>query len=207
MKGKIFVIDGCDGAGGETQSNLLKSNLESIGIIPVLLRYPDAKSDIGKIIYDFLEKRKDLNVNTQFLFYSLDFIKDVEKIKEYLNQGKIIICDRYFTSTLAYQTVQGFDLSYALEFAEKFGIIKPDVVFLLKIRPETSLMRKSKEKGSLDRFESNIELQKKVMEKFEELANKNIFAKKWVIIDAEQNIEKVSKDIFEIVKKEIGYDE
>jgi len=204
MKGRMFVIDGCDGAGGETQSKLLKSKLEAMGIMPVLFRYPDAETDIGRIVYEFLERRREFDVRMQFLLYSLDFIKDTGRIRKYLAEGRVVICDRYFTSTLAYQTVQGFDMNYALEFAERFGIIKPDVVFLLKIKPETVAARKLKEKTSLDGFESDLELQKRVARKFEELARKNVFAKKWVVIDAEQNVEKVSNDICERVKGELG---
>ena len=80
-------------------------------------------------------------VNEQFLLYTLQFIFDAPEIKksQTLNpksqsnsKSQILIADRYFTTTLCYQTLEGFSEEYALKYAEQFGIVKPDMVFFFR---------------------------------------------------------------------------
>lgn len=199
MKGKLIVIEGCDGAGCGTQTELLKERLNEKLDQPVLhIRYPDFNSPVGVTIHKFLHEELQLNTDMQFFIYSLDMMKDMKEIKKALEEGRIILADRYFTSTLAYQCAQGFPIEKALNFAEMFDIIKPDLVIYLKVSPETAMNRKQKEKNNLDLFEKNLEFRKKVSEKYEELASENIFGK-WAIVDSEKPIEKVAKEIENIV--------
>jgi len=76
----------------------------------------------------------------------------------------------------------------------------PDMAVYLKIRPDTSKKRKLKEKGSLDRNESNLQLLAKVAARYEEMARAGTFCR-WAMIDGEKPINK----IFEEVKKALGY--
>lgn len=193
-KGTLAVIEGIDGAGGETQSNLLLNFLKGKGIPAVKLTYPDYSGPIGRLIHEYLHKKFEFSTEIQFLLYSSDYVKDQEKIKKLLEEGKTVICDRYFTSALAYQGLRGFPLEKALKFAEMFGIRKPDIIIFLRVSPETSVKRKYKEKNSLDRNESNKEFLGRVSKFYDSLIDKQVFGK-WVVLDSEKSKEGVFEEI------------
>ena len=198
--GKFIVIEGIDGAGGETQTKLIKKFLEKRGKNVLVLRYPDRKSPGGKVIYQFLEKNLELTPTTLFLLYFADFLKDAELIKKSLKSGIFIIADRYFTSTLAYQSVQGVKVNTMLKMAKTFKLPKPDITILLQITPEISIKRKYKEKKKLDRFEKDKKFLEKVAKSYEKLARKNIFCK-WKIVNAEKSKQEVFEEIRKIIEK------
>jgi dTMP kinase len=201
MKGKLIVIEGIDGAGCGTQTELLKERLNEKLSQPVLhIRYPNYNNPMGVTIHKFLHEELQLSPDMQFFIYSLDMLKDMREIKKALEEGRIVLADRYFTSTLAYQCSQGFPIDKALKFADLFDFVKPDLVIYLKVSAETAMKRKIKEKSDLDMFEKDLELKKRVSKKYEELASKNIFGK-WAIVDAEKSIDEVASEIEEIVKK------
>ncbi|MDO8663436.1 MAG: dTMP kinase, partial [Candidatus Wildermuthbacteria bacterium] len=126
--GKFIVFEGIDGAGKGTQSNLLFNFLKNKNVQVKKFQYPEYEGPIGKLIKDFLYKKYELSADTQFLLYFADFLKDSQKIKDYLKAGKIVICDRYLNSALAYQGLRGFPVENALKIAEIFGIPRPDLV-------------------------------------------------------------------------------
>jgi adenylate kinase len=202
FKGKLIILEGCDGFGGETQIKLLKEKFPNA----LFLGYPDYNNKIGLLIHDFLHNKIDLNKDVQFLLFATDMIKDSEKIRNALEKGRYVFVDRYIISTIVYQGVQGFDEKKALEFIKLFDMPEPDIVFLLSISPETSLKRKMKEKGSnVDKWESDLEFQRKVAKKYEEVYKSKIFGKKWILIDGEKSINEVHENILnEIYKDAIG---
>ena len=199
MRGKFIVIEGIDGAGGETQTKLLKKFLEERGKKVLLLRYPDRKSPVGRVIYQFLERGLELTSKTLFLLYFADFLKDADLIEKSLKSGIFVIADRYFTSTLAYQRVNGIELNTMLKIAKLMSLPKPDLTIFLKIAPEISLQRKYKEKKKLDRFERDKRFLTRVAKFYEELARRNIFCK-WKIIDGEKPKYEVFQEIRKIVE-------
>jgi dTMP kinase len=196
--GKFIVIEGIDGAGGETQTKLLFNYLKKKRKPVEKLSYPDYQGPIGKLIHQFLHRKYDFSPEVQFLLYSTDFLKDKEKIKMWLERGKFIIADRYFTTTLAYQGLKGFQLKEALKFAEIFALPKPNLIVYLKISPETSIKRKLKEKKNLDRHEANKKFLSKLTNFYKELIKNQIFGE-WIIINGERSIEEVSEEIKKLI--------
>ena len=194
MTGRLIAIEGIDGAGGETQSKLLFEHLKEKGIPAVRLTYPDYSGPIGRLLHEYLHEKFELSPEMQFLLYASDYIKDQEKIRELLEEGKTVVCDRYFTSALAYQGLRGFPIEKALKFADMFGIRRPDTIIFLRVSPETSMKRKYGEKKSLDRNESNKEFLGRVSKFYEGLIKNQTFGK-WVIVDSEKPIEKVFEEI------------
>jgi len=195
VKGKLVVIEGIDGAGGETQSKLLLECLRSRKIPCERIYYPDYGNPFGDLIHQYLHKKYDFSVDTQFLLYALDMVKDGEKILGWLAQGKIVIADRYFTSTIAYQGLR-FPIENALKFAEIFRLPKPDVILYLKVSPETSIKRKKGEKKNLDRNEADRAFLEKVSVSYENLVKNQVWGS-WFVIDGEKSIE----DVFSQIKK------
>lgn len=201
MKGKLIVIEGIDGAGCGAQTELLKEKLNEKSSQPVLhIRYPNYNNPVGVTIHKFLHEELQLSTDMQFFIYSLDMLKDMKEIKNALKEGRMILADRYFTSTLAYQCAQGFPIEKALKFAELFDFVKPDLIIYLKVSVETAMKRKKMEKDNLDLFERDLELRKKVSKKYDELASENIFGK-WIVVDAEKSIKEVANEIEKEVKK------
>jgi dTMP kinase len=133
-------------------------------------------------------------LNVQFLLYFSDFIKDQLYINNCLKNKVIVVADRYFTSTLAYQVAKGFSLQKAIEISKIFNLISPDIIFFLKITPEISMERKKKEKGSLDLHERDLSFLSKTLSCYDYLCKNNIFSK-WRVIDGSKSIEEVFKEV------------
>ncbi len=193
-QGKFIVFDGLDGSGKSTQIELLINDFKSQGKQIEMIHYPDYEGGIGKLIHDFLYKKYDFSPETQFLLYFADFIKDKEKIKAWLEQGKVVIADRYFTTTISYQCSKGFDLDRALKIAKEFDLLVPDLVIYIDVSADVSMERKFKEKGNLDRHEGDREFLVNLRDVFKKLAINQTFAK-WAIIDGEKPVEEVFKQV------------
>ena len=148
----------------------------------------------------FLDNKQELSPEMQFHLYAGDMVKDKEKINGWLNEGKTVICDRYFLSTIVYQGIRGFGLDEALRFAEDFSIPKPDIVFLLKISPKESARRKMDEHGKLDRNEADLAFLGSVNDSYERIAKDNVFGQ-WFIIDGEKPKVEIAKEVMNVLGK------
>ena len=197
-KGKLIVFEGIDGCGGETQTQLITDYLKT-KVQVVRMRYPDYNSPTGKFIDEYLHGKQDLSIETLVLLHTLDRLKDKDKINKLLEQGKTLILDRWFTSTLAFQAVQGFPLEKMLKIADLLDLPKPDKVVYLKISADTSMKRKLGEKGSLDKFEKDKKFLEAVVKQYDRLAKENVFGK-WIVIDGEQTKENVFEEIKRVLK-------
>lgn len=201
LASKFIVLDGIDGCGKGTQTKLLSDFLIEKGFQVVNKKYPEYGQPIGDLIHNFLYKKFEPNLSAELLLYTADHLKDKEYMQDCLKNGKIILADRYFTSTLAYQFLKGVPKEKILRLIELMEAPRPDLCFLIKIAPETSLKRKSKEKGGdLDRHEENLQFQKDLAKTFEQMAQEKTYCD-WEIIDGEQTPENVHQQIIEILTK------
>jgi len=198
MNGKLIVFEGVDGAGIETQANLLMEYLKAKSVIAEKLSYPDYPHPIGGLIHDFLYRKFDLSPASQALIHLADRAKDAGRIKNWLEEGRYVVTERYATSTMAYQGFMGFPKENSLRIAEMAGIPRPDIIIYLKVCAKTSVSRKRKEKSMLDRNEENESLMGDVGGHYEKLAAENFFGK-WVVVDGEQTIEKVFDEVKKIL--------
>jgi len=199
-RGKFIVIEGIDGSGGETQSNLLIKFLKKRKIPVEKLIYPDYEGPIGELIHQFLHEKYDFPPEIQFFLYFTDFLKDKERIEKWKRQGKTIIADRYFTTTLAYQCQKGFPIKTALKIAKILELPEPDFVIYLKVSPQTSIKRKYQEKNNLDRHEADKKFLTKLTKFYDKLIQKQVFSR-WFVVDGEKPIKNVFKQIQEIYEK------
>ena len=191
----FIIIEGIDGAGCETQGkNIVKMLKDKSRLVPTLIKYPDYEKNVGKLIKDFLYQNKNLSPEQQFLLYSLQFLLDKEMIAEKRKNG-ILIADRYFTTTLCYQTLEGISLEKALSFAEDFGIEKPDLVFYIKVDPDIAIKRKFGEQKEKNRREKDFDFIRKTHKQYEELVKNQVWTK-WVEIDGNKSIDEVTKEIY-----------
>lgn len=187
-----IVLEGIDGAGKTTQINALKKWLEDSGIEVESIVEP-TDSDIGKLIREMLRKPNATKENIQKtlgLLFAADRILLMDKIanEEYCN--KVIISDRSFYSSLAYQ--EPSDWLYEINKYAK----RPDLVLLLDINVNLAIERCSGE----DEFEKKYFLSN-VKNKYLDLANDN---DNFRIINANNGPNKVQSDIRKLIAPFLG---
>jgi len=177
-----------------TQENLAKFYLHKHKIF----RSPDYSTQVGKRIKLYLDEKIKLNPEDAFKLFASDTLLTSKKIKE--ETDKLVVMDRYITSTIPYQAARGFDFEKGVEFAETMDYQKPDKIIYIDISPETSVKRKKKEKNKLDYHESKLDYLKKVRKFYQKEIKRNVLSE-WLIINGEMSIQEVHENILRIIKK------
>jgi len=194
----FIVIEGIDGAGCETQATALIEQLTKAGKKPFYVKFPHYDTPVGKMIRDFLYENKTKHTaDEQFLLYTLQFVFDKELIKEKM-RDHIVIADRYFSTTLCYQTLEGFEEKKALQFAADFDIVKPDAVLYLDVSPDTAIKWKYGEDKEKNFRENDHSFIRRTYEKYKDLVKRNVWVK-WIAVKGEQPKEKVTQEILAII--------
>lgn len=201
-KGLLIVIDGPDGCGKTTQIGLLKKRLEEEGKEFLTTREPGG-TVISEKIRDILLDNDNHNMSSQCeaLLYAAARAQLIsEIIIPALNEGKIIVCDRFIHSSLVYQGI-GRNLGIDnIADINKFAVaeLQPDLTILIDIDYEEGLRRKKNQK-KLDRLENvEDEFHRKVAEGY-----KHVHAtySDVIILNGENTVENISDEIFRLVKK------
>ncbi|KYK22007.1 hypothetical protein AYK25_07530 [Thermoplasmatales archaeon SM1-50] len=140
---KQFVtFEGIDGSGKSTISKRVAKKLQSEGY-ETIWTFEPTDSTIGKFVQECIKKQSDPFV-TSFTFIA-DRIQHCRQIQEWLDKGKIVICDRYAESTYAYQSVQlETKLQDPMKWLQELSsnrILTPDRTYLFVINPHVSLAR------------------------------------------------------------------
>lgn len=153
LRGLFITFEGGEGAGKSTLIASLASKLKEKGLDPLITREPGG-SELGKTIRSWLLDKDSLPLSkrAELLLFLADRAQHVEeKLLPALKEGKIILCDRYIDSTLAYQGY-GRGLNQAELVAGchlATGGLEPDLTFLLDLPPQVGLSRRQER----DRFE------------------------------------------------------
>ena len=197
----IICIEGVDGSGKSTQTELLAKKFESEGKNAKVFSYPDYGSDTGKKIKEYLHGTEPVEVKTLFKMYLDDITKDAEKIKEADKKG-VVILSRYYTSTIAYQCAQGYDYSEAKRKALASGLPTPDIIVYLGVTSQESMYRKMKGGFVLDRHERDVFLIENVLKFYRKEMEDNFPGnKKWIAVNGSRSVEEIQKQIWEEVSK------
>jgi dTMP kinase len=194
-RGWFIVFEGVDGSGKSTQIELLSMKLRDQGVDHVLEREPSDGS-IGRFIRDYAEAgERYLSPESEALLFTADRFEHSRRIDQILEQGTTVICDRYYHSTLAYQGAAGVDVAW-LRDLQKFAL-KPDLVLLLDVDPERSLMRVSGR--TLTVFENRSYL-KRVRNLYIGFAKEGEMR----LVDTGHPIDEVEAEVERLVKELIG---
>lgn len=195
-RGIFVVFEGTDRCGKSTQSKLLKDYFISEGKGAVLMNFPNRKTDIGKLIDDYLSKKKG-NIDKKYLhkLFSTNRWEAHKLIKNMLLVNKNnIVCDRYCYSGLAYSMSNGLSEDWCK--LSDSGLIKPDIVFYLS----NDITNCSNREGFGEEIYEKTDFQTKVKYNFENfIINKedNI-----IKINCEnKNIEQIHNEIINIIKE------
>lgn len=197
QRGLLITFEGIDGCGKTTQVRLLIENLKRHELEYCLFREPGG-TDIGEKIRTILLDKDHIKMlpPTEILLYSASrYQLTAESIRPALQQNKVVLCDRFFDSTTAYQ---GYGRSIDLDFVEQLNRFAteeliPDLTFILDIS-EAERRRRIHTKD-LDRLErENQDFQERVREGFLILAKRN--PARIIVLDGNQSAEALSKEIW-----------
>ena len=203
MQGKFITIEGCEGVGKSTQLALLKDYFATCGIDAVFTREPGG-TDIAEQIRGIIlnAENKALTPVTELLLYASARRQHTEeKIIKALSEGKVVVCDRYADSTVAYQ---GYARNLDKDLIEKLNEIamanvKIDLTLFLDLSPELGFARKGGADKN-DRLENEkIDFHKRVYEGFVAIAEKD--KDRVVRIDSSKSVEEVFAQIVSAMKK------
>lgn len=145
--GKFIVIDGTDGSGKATQTNLLLETLVQQGFEVEKVNFPQyGKKSAGGLEEYLAGNYGDLNPQAASILYAIDRFDASFEIREMLNQGKIVIADRYVTANAGHQGGKIKDEAERIKFFKwldnleygTFGIPKPDLNIILHVPAEMS---------------------------------------------------------------------
>ncbi|MFB6217313.1 MAG: dTMP kinase [Candidatus Aenigmatarchaeota archaeon] len=198
MTGSFIVIEGIDGSGTSTQSKLLKDWLEEKNRETVLTNEPfDEDGNIGKVIKkDRKSTRLDYSPRTIALAFAADRMVHLEDvIKPALEQGKIVVSDRYYHSSLVYQPNHGADFDW-VKTLNKYAR-KPDLTVLLDVPPEEGMDRLERKEDVFETEDFQGEVRKRYIE-LEEYLDETLY-----LMSADRDVDEIQKDIRKIVENEI----
>ena len=207
LQGLLITFEGGEGTGKSTQSKLLYDYLKSKTTDVILTREPGGCTE-SENIRNLLVKG---NINkwdpiTESLLHNAarrEHVKNI--IKPALLKNKIVICDRYIDSTMAYQGIgQGVNLNFLnILSKEVTENIVANITFIFDIDPDISLKRaKKRDKNTNNRYENfDISFHRNIRNYFKSLINTN---KRYILIDASNSIEeihlKILKSINDLIK-------
>ena len=200
-KGYFITFEGPDGCGKTTQIERLREYLSSKGFDIVLTREPGGTPISEKIRAILLDpENKEESGVTEALLYAASRAQHVaEKIKPALEEGKIVLCDRFMDSSLAYQAYAR-DLGEDVISINMFAIqgCSPDLTIFLDLDPEIGQKRQV-ERGKLDRLEQEgLSFQKKVYDGYQQLIKK--YPDRIKVVDADRDPDSISKDIICLIQ-------
>ena len=206
--GKLITFEGLDGCGKSTQQEKATDWLKVQGYSVLKTRQPGG-TVIGQQIRDILlnPEHEELQPESELLLYLADRIQHLQdSILPAKAAGKIVLCDRFHDSTVAYQGYgRGLNLNSIESIVEHcIKPYSPDLTILLNIAPETvdSRLERRQEHVEKDRLDlESLSFFKRVAQGFQELAEAE--PERFVCINGEQEIELIHQEIINILQQRL----
>ena len=189
----LINLEGIDGCGKSTQSQFLMDKFENDNEKTIMLKEP-TNGKYGQKLWNMLSGKIEATTEEILELFVLDRKEHVnQKIKPALDQGKIVLMDRYYYSTMAYQSAAGIDVSRIRrdnEFAPK-----PDIVLIFDL-PADLAMKRVRSHSVADVFEKEEHLEK-VRKAYLDLENDPLVR----IIDATGTPEEIFDEVWRLVSE------
>jgi len=188
-KGVFIVIEGLDGSGKTTQASLLANRLSENH--KVLFTAEPSNGKIGTFIrHDCLYEQTRLPTEAEALLFAADRIEHMQNdLVPALSQGKIVICDRYIYSSLAYQGGAGLSLDWIKTINAR--ALEPDFALYIDVTPERVLERLLRKRSVME----TLETQQKVRGIYLKYVEKG----ELMLIDGDKSKHAVAQELYSIV--------
>ena len=211
IKNGLFIaLEGGEGSGKTTLTKSLKEHYESLGYEVMLTREPGG-TEIGEKIREYV-LNNELDSYTELLLLSAARRCNVlNNIVPALDDGKIVICDRYITSTMVYQALLGTCTTYSVSKISDMVVtpldrgysIYPNIEFLLDVNAETGIKR-IKNRDDNNKFDArSIEYHKKINKAYLSAISKSWSDKKYVI-NANNKKDEVKSNVINLIDEYIN---
>ena len=201
-KGFFITFEGIDGSGKSTQIQKLAKFLEDNGFDIIMTREPGGSVGGEEIRNLLLQGEVDRwSAETEILLFTAARRDHLERIiLPALQDGKIVICDRFTDSTRMYQGMRGPKLRNLVDnLTEEVINCEPDLTIIIDIDPEISLKRAKSRETAEERFEDfGVDLQKQMRKGFIDLSKEFNFRIK--VVNGQQSVDDLAKEIFSLVK-------
>lgn len=203
MQGKLITFEGCDGCGKSTQLRLLSAYLTEKGVPHVFTREPGG-GKISEAIRQLLldGKNSEMTDECEALLYAAARVQHLsDKVAPALQEGKLVVCDRYVDSSLAYQA---YARGLGTEFVESINAFAlknylPTVTIFIDLTPEAAFKRKHGADEN-DRLEqAGIEFHKRVYAGYDALAKAH--PERIARIDGEQTPQAVFQAVLRVLQE------
>lgn len=198
----IISFEGIDRSGKTTQVRLLAETLKLEGHSILLKKFPDYSTPSGQLILKYLNHELNFSTEELTLIFITDFARSAKEITEFAKTG-IVLLDRYFMSTMAYQGYLGINFMHILQIIKNLKLPIPDLTFFFKL-PLDELKNRFRDK--LDRHETDFDLIQGVAHKYQQLYNalpvqrvQTVF----VEVDASNPIEVITDRLLASIKKDV----
>ncbi len=201
MKGKFITVEGSDGSGKTTFINSATEYLIKKGYKVMTTREPGGTVFSEKVRELLFDSSNEIDAKTESLLFCVsrrDHI--IKKIIPYVEEGYIVICDRFVDSSIAYQSYgRGLNKQDIIDI-NKYTTdgLEPDLTLYFNVDVEIGLSR-TKGRGENNRMDNeSLKFYKDVKRGYDELSND--YKERIKVIDANQDYEKVEKDAFKILE-------
>jgi dTMP kinase len=198
VDGLFVTLEGPDGSGKTTQLKLLADWVHAQGY-PLLVTREPGGTHIGEDIRDILHdcKHIEMSSHAEILLYSASRAQHVaELIRPALEAGEIVLCDRYYDSTYAYQGYgRGLPLD-ALRSITEFAVqgLKPDLTLYLDVPADVGLLRRERSGEAMNRLDREaVAFHERVRAGYQELVA--VEPDRWRVVDASGTIEDVQAQL------------
>lgn len=184
-RGVFICIEGLDGSGKTTQAKLLVRKLKKL--CSVVYTFEPSRGKIGRFIKKhYLHGLKRGPAVVEALLFAADRVEHVEKeVEPALDEGKVVVCDRYIYSSSAYQGAAGIDLDWIEKLNEH--ALRPDLAIFIDAKPEVTIQRLKPRKSVME----NLETQRKVQAVYNEFVKRG----ELIRVIGEKSIQDVEREI------------
>ena len=202
-RGKFITFEGCDGCGKSTQLKMFSEYLTKENIPHIFTREPGG-GKISEAIREILLSGKNMEMTDECeaLLYAASRVQHLnDRVEPALQEGKLVICDRYVDSSLAYQAyARGLGVEFITQINERaLTNYCPDLTVFIDLSPEDAFKRK-KGADADDRLEqAGMEFHRKVYAGYKELAEK--YSERIFSVDGKQSPEEIFADVLKVLKK------
>ncbi len=202
----FITFEGIDGVGKSTQIDIVESWLNKKGL-PFIRSFEPGGTDLGQEIRHLLLHRKgEVSSRSEALLYAADRAHHVQtKIRPALNEGKVVLADRYFDSSVAYQgAARELNLNEVRDISLwAVNNLLPDLTVLLDLDAEQAISRRNQTGTGPDRLEKEkVDFFERAREAYLTLAKNE--PERFMVLDAAETVEQISEKLIAELEKRFG---